>query len=65
MPRKRKAIRLGKLRKTVNKWNSLYGLLVQAVDANRSDVIELSNRVQELERRSGLTWSPREGAYRA
>ncbi len=61
--RKRKQVRLGRLRKAVSITNRIYGLLVQAFDALRSEHIELQNRVQELERRAGLKWSRREGSY--
>jgi len=63
MPRKRRQLRLGRLRKTVRQVNTIYGLLVQAHDALRGQVIELESRVIELERRSGLKWSHRESAY--
>ncbi len=63
MPRKRKAVRIGRLRKAVAVNSRIYGLLVQAHDALRGEVIALSGRVQELERRTGLKWSHREGAY--
>jgi hypothetical protein len=64
VPRKRKTVRLGRLRKAVAVNSRIYGLLVQAHDALRGEVIELSGRVQELERRTGLSWSRTEGAYR-
>jgi hypothetical protein len=50
MPRKRKPVRLGRLRKAVHRNTMIYGLLVQAHDALRGQVIELENRVQALER---------------
>ncbi len=63
MPRKRKQLRLGRLRKTVRLTHTIYGLLVQAHDALRGEVIELESRMIELERRAGLKWSHRESAY--
>ncbi len=63
MPRKRKQLRLGRLRKTVRLTHTIYGLLVQAHDALRGQVMELESRVIELERRAGLKWSHRESAY--
>ena len=62
---KRKQVRLGRLRKSVSRVNSIYGLLVQAHDALRGQVIELHGRVLELERRAGVRWSHRDGDYRA
>ena len=64
MPRKRKQLRLGRLRKAVAVNSRIYGLLVQAHDALRGEVIELESRVIELERRAGLKWSHRESAYK-
>lgn len=61
--RKRKPLRLGRLRKAVAINNRIYGLLVQAHDALRGDVIALAARVHELEKRAGLKWSKTEGAY--
>lgn len=61
--RKRKQLRLGRLRKTVRRVNTIYGLLVQAHDALRGEVIGLQNRFQELERQLGLKWSHREDRY--
>ena len=63
MARKRKQVRLGRLRKTVSRVNSIYGLLVQAHDSLRGDVIELETRLIELERRAGLKWSHRQSTY--
>jgi hypothetical protein len=63
MPRKRKPLRLGRLRKSVAINNRIYGLLVQAVDALRGEHVELLNRVQHLERLAGLRYSVRDGAY--
>ena len=63
MPRKRKPLRLGRLRKAVAVNSRIYGLLVQAHDALRGEVIELESRIIELERRAGLKWSHRESAY--
>ena len=63
MARRKKPLRLGRLRKTVRQVNTIYGLLVQAHDALRGQVIELETRVIELERRAGLRWSHRESAY--
>jgi len=63
MPRRKKQIRLGRLRKAVAVNSRIYGLLVQAHDALRWQVIELETRIIELERRAGLKWSHRESAY--
>ncbi len=63
LPRKRKALRLGRLRKTVSRVNTIYGLLLQAHEALRGDVMELETRVIELERRQGFKWSHRDSAY--
>ncbi len=63
MPRRRKQLRLGRLRKAVAVNSRIYGLLVQAHDALRGQVIELETRVIELERRSGLKWSHRDSNY--
>ena len=52
---KRRAPRLARLRKTVRKWNMLYGLLVQALDTIRGRVIDLEQRQhdddKEIQRR--------------
>ena len=52
---KRRAPRLGHLRKTVRKWNMLYGLLVQALDTLGGRVIDLEQRQhdndKEMQRR--------------
>ena len=64
MPRKRrKQVRLGRLRKTVSRVNSIYGLMVQAFDALRGEHVELQARVSELERRAGMKWDKRRGVY--
>jgi hypothetical protein len=63
MPRKRKQLRLGRLRKTVSRVNSIYGLMVQAHDALRGQVMELETRLIEVERRNGLKWSHRHSEY--
>jgi len=63
MPRKRKPIRLGRLRKAVAVNSRIYGLLVQAHDALRGQVMELETRVIELEKRAGLKWSHRLSEY--
>jgi hypothetical protein len=41
---KRRAPRLTRLRKTVSKWNFLYGLLVQALDTLQGRLLDLENR---------------------
>jgi len=58
--RKRKQVRLGRLRTTVRKVNTIYGLLVQAHDALRGEVLELTRRLQSLERTWGLSWAEQE-----
>ena len=63
MPRRKKQVRLGRLRKAVAVNSRIYGLLVQAHDALRGNVIALESRVIELERRAGLKWCHRESAY--
>lgn len=63
MPRKRKQIRLGRLRKTVHITNRLYGLLVQAHDQLRGQVIEMENRIQTLEKKAGMKWKKTTGEY--
>jgi len=63
MPRRKKQLRLGRLRKAVAVNSRIYGLLVQAHDTLRGQVIELEPRVMESERRAGLKWSHRESAY--
>ena len=51
MPRpKRRAPRLARLRKTVRKWNMLYGLLVQALDTMSGRVLDLEQRQHDSER---------------
>lgn len=60
MPRKRKQVRLGRLRKSVHITNRIYGLLVQAFDSLRGEHIALLNRLQSLERHAGLQWSDRD-----
>jgi hypothetical protein len=63
MTRRRKPLRLGRLRKAVAINNRIYGLLVQAHDALRGQVIELESRILTLEKRAGLKWSHRQGEY--
>lgn len=51
MPRKpKRAPRLKRLRKTVKKWNSLYGLLVQAIDGVLERVLALEVRQHDDDR---------------
>ena len=47
---KRRAPRLARLRKTVRKWNMLYGLLVQALDTLRGRLLDLEQRYHDDER---------------
>jgi len=51
----KRAPRLTRLRKTVSKWNTLYGLLVQALENLRGRVLDLEQRQHdgdsEVERR--------------
>jgi len=58
--KKRKQVRLGRLRTSVRKVNTIYGLLVQAHDALRGDVLDLTRRVYSLERTWGLKWTEQE-----
>ena len=53
--KRRRAPRLARLRKTVSKWNMLYGLLVTALDTLRGRVLDLEQRQdddgRQIERR--------------
>jgi hypothetical protein len=62
--RRKKALRLGRLRKSVAVNNRIYGLLVQALDSLRWTVdLDHEKRLMELEKRAGLTWSHTEREY--
>lgn len=54
--KKRRRVNVSRLRKAVAVNNRIYGLLLQAHDALRGDVIELETRVITLEKRAGLKW---------
>jgi hypothetical protein len=61
--KRRGPVRLARLRKAVSLNSRVYGLLVQAFDALRGEHIALQNRVQHLEKLTGLRWSARQGGY--
>ena len=50
MPRKRKQVRLGRLRKTVRAVNTIYGLLLQAHEQLRGRVLALEGARWDDER---------------
>ena len=60
MKRKTRArkMRVARLSKSVTVVNRMYGLLVQALDAERADSLELQRRLTKLEARLGLEWVP-------
>ena len=60
----RRRVNLGRLRKSVAVNNRIYGLLVQAHDALRGQVLELETRLITLEKRAGLKWLHGLGEYR-
>ncbi len=55
MPKKKRAPRLGHLRKTVRKWNMLYGVLVQALDTLQGRLLQVEQHQhdddKEIQRR--------------
>jgi len=70
MKRKTRArkMRVARLSKSVTVINRMYGLLVQALDAGRAEVLELQRRMLKLEDRLGLKWIPDfhyDGDYKA
>lgn len=58
--RKRKQVRLGRLRASVKKANTIYGLLLQAHEALRYEVLDLTRRLYSLERAGGFAWNEQE-----
>ena len=60
MKRKTRArkMRVARLSKSVTVINRMYGLLVQALDAERAESLELQRRMAKLEAHLGLKWVP-------
>lgn len=62
--KRRKQVRLGRLRTTVRRVNTIYGLMVQAVEALRQTVqIDHEKRFLAIEKRLGLKWSHSDDEY--